>query len=110
MYRISSDGLKVEKEIITNGWQHYTFFKHIILTPVTNLVTISLQDYLGNPLSYEPISIRITGETTLGEALEPYEGSCEDGTIELDGYETGDKLTIETLNQNVENASLEVVV
>lgn len=90
--------------------KHYTFFKHVNLTPSTNLVTISLRDYLGNPLPYEPVSIRITGESALGEALEPYEGLCEDGTIELDGYETGDKLTIETLNQNVENATLEVVI
>ena len=72
--------------------------------------TVTLQDYLGNPLLYEPITIRITGESEQGEVIEPYEGICEDGIIDLSGYEAGDKLVIESLAVNMENAKIEVVV
>jgi hypothetical protein len=85
-------------------------WKEIKLIRNSNIVNVSLQDYLGNPLSYEPVAIRITGESALGETLEPFEGECDDGTIELAGYVAGDKLTVQSLNENVENTSLEVVV
>ena len=81
-------------------------WKEIVLTKDS----VSIQDYLGNPLSYEPISIRITGESALGEVLEPFEGICEDGIIDLSGYVVGDRLKIESMNENVENARLEVVI
>ena len=73
-------------------------------------VTVSVKDWQGNAQPHEPVLIRITGESALGEPLEPFEGICEDGTIELDGYAAGDKLKIESMNANVENATLEVAV
>lgn len=84
--------------------------KEIQLVQEDGQVKVLIFDWQGKPLSFEPVTIRITGESAQGETLEPFEGECDDGTIELDGYETGDAITIETLNQNVENASLEVVV
>ena len=71
---------------------------------------VTLQDYLGNPLPYEPITIRISCESALGEVIEPYEGECDDGVIDLGNYTAGDKLTIESLAVNMENAKIEVVV
>ena len=88
----------------------YGFAKRIGLLRADTSIMASIEDYIGNPLPYEPISIRITGESTLGEALEPFEGICEDGVIDLNGYVAGDKLLIETLNETVENATLEVTV
>ncbi len=95
---------------IVSREQWYTWFKHIGLIKSGNAATLSWKDYLGNPLPYEPVDIRITGESALGESLEPFEGNCDDGIIDLSGYVAGDKLLIETLNENVENAKLEVVV
>lgn len=86
------------------------YWKEIKLTREGNLVTASWQDWQGGALPYEQVLIRITGESALGEPLEPFEGECEDGIVELDGYVAGDKLKIESLNANVENATLEVVV
>ena len=71
---------------------------------------VTIQDYLGVPLPYEPISIRITGESAQGETLEPFEGVCDDGILDLSNYTAGDKLTIESLAINMENATLEVVI
>lgn len=101
IYSVSNDG----RAVSCTG----RFAKEIKLTH-DGLIIVSLQDYLGNPLPYEPVLIRITGESALGEALEPFVGECDDGTIELEGYETGDVITIESLNANMENASLEVVI
>lgn len=102
VYYVSNEG----KAVSCTG----RYAKEIQLTNYEGLITVSLQDYLGNPLPYESVLIRITGESALGEPLEPFEGICEDGTIELDGYAAGDKLTVQSLNVNVENAKLEVVV
>lgn len=85
-------------------------WKEIKLIRDGNIINVSQQDWEGNPLPYEPVSIRITGESALGEPLEPFEGECEDGIVELDGYVAGDKLKIESMNANVENATLEVEI
>lgn len=118
-YEVIDHEVREVLEIITQSGQkvinrpqskEYRFYKHIKLNKEDNVVAISIQDYLGNPLPYEPISIRITGESALGEALEPFEGICEDGEIDLSGYVAGDKITVQTMSENVENAKLEVVI
>lgn len=85
-------------------------WKEISLVHNGSYVTILIQDWQGNPLPYEPVNIRITGKMADGTALTPFESICVDGTIELDVYQPGDQLLIETLNENVENTRLEVVV
>ena len=104
------DGYEVLTKLDDKTSQHFSFIKHIKLIRDGNIVNVSLQDYLGNPLPYEPVSIRITGESAQGETLEPFEGECEDGIIPLDVYVAGDKLKIESLNANVENVTLEVEI
>ena len=102
--------LKVERQNSHVIKTHFCFFKKVTLSVVDNSVEIGLMDWQDNSLDFEPVSIRITGESALGEMLEPFVGICEDGTIDLSGYVAGDKLTIVTLNENVENATLEVVI
>jgi hypothetical protein len=85
-------------------------WKEIKLELAGDAVNVSLQDWQGNALPYEPILIRITGESAQGETLEIFEGECDDGIIPLDVYVAGDKLRIESLNENVENAVLEVEI
>ena len=118
-YEVIGHEVREVWEIITPSGQRvinkpqsskYHYFKHIKLLIDSSVVNIALRDYLGNPLSYEPISIRITGESVLGETLEPFEGECEDGIIPLDGYVAGDKLIVQTMSANVENATLEVEI
>ena len=84
--------------------EHYCFTKKVLLSVNNQTVNISLQDWEGNPIDYQPVPVIISGNDIVTQNV-----ICDDGTVELTGS-AGSTVKVETKLEGADNASLEVVL
>ena len=89
---------------------HYCMVKKVVFIKNDHAVQVLIHTWTDEPLQFAPVLIRITGESADGEDLAVFEDECTDGVIELDTYLPGDKITICSLNNDMDNATMEVTI
>lgn len=83
--------------------KHHTFAKHIKAQVAGNVVTFTFEDWQENPLPLENVICNLSGD------IESQEITVTDGTLELAGA-PGSIILVETINSNVQNIRIEVVL
>lgn len=79
------------------------YSKRVILFAVGNMVTISMNDYLGSPLPFEPIPLVISGDVEAQEIV------ADDAEIQLIGS-AGAVVEVRSGLPYADNSEIEVIL